>query len=138
MKTAHFRLPSASQKRVCLSSLLFISWNLKENKTENCDEKCFADVDFYWIQILPRNISIVHFNNFINSPAVTEHDDRKWRVLRNDQNWKVELFKLYLANSKIWMGTDVEAESKLRMESRMDAIQESAPVTMMNLFVKMM
>ena len=52
------------------------------------------------LTILPCNIGIVHFNNFINFP-VTGHDDKKWRVLKNDQNWKIELFK-----------TDVEAESK--------------------------
>ena len=74
-----------------------ISWNPKNNKTENCGKKRFADVDFFCIQILPRNIGIVHFNNLIYFPE-TEHDKEKWRVLNNDQNWKIELSKLYLAN----------------------------------------
>lgn len=51
------------------------------------------------------------FDNFVNFP-VTEHDNKKWCVLKNDQNWKIELFVLYLANGKTWMGTDIETVNK--------------------------
>jgi len=54
---------------------------------------------------------MVHSYNFVNFP-VTEHNGEKWRVLKNDQDWKIELFKLYLANGKPWMRTHVEAESQ--------------------------
>ena len=80
-------------------------------KQKTVAKRVFAHFDFFCSQILPRNIGLVHFNNFINFP-VTEDDDNKRRVLKNDQNWEIELFKLYLANGKTWMRTDIEAESK--------------------------